>query len=92
MKRQESGKNNQGLGAEMMKNRDAISKLAQSNDAQRLMELLRQEGGVQDAAQAAAEGNPSELIKRVQKLMNSKEGAQLVERISQQAKKSGLAE
>lgn len=77
---------------ELGKNREAITKLAQSDDAQRLMALLRQGGGVQEAAKAAAAGDPGELMKRMQQLMNTPEGAQLVERISQQAKKSGLAD
>ena len=39
------------------KNRDAISQLAQSSDAQKLMALLKQQsGGVQQAAQRAAAG------------------------------------
>ena len=41
------------------KNRDAITRLAKSSDAQKLMELLRQQNGqVQQAAQAAAAGDP----------------------------------
>lgn len=87
------GGQDMGLGAaELVKNRQAISKLAQSSDAHRLMELLNQEGGVQEAAQAAAKGDPGELIKRMQQLMGTQEGARLVERISQQAKQSGLTE
>lgn len=86
-------KEGKGIGAsELVKNREAISKLAQSNDAQRLMQLLKQGGGVQDAAQAAAAGDPSELMKRMQQLMSTEEGARLVERISRQAKESGLAD
>ena len=39
------------------KNRDAITRLAKSSDAQKLMELLRRQNGqVQQAAQAAAAG------------------------------------
>lgn len=77
-------------GADLVKNRDAISKLAQSSDAQRLMQLLKQGGGVEDAAQKAAAGDAGELIARMKKLMNTQEGAQLVERISKQAKESGF--
>lgn len=76
----------------LVKNREAISKLAQSSDAQNLMRLLQQGGGVQDAAQAAAAGDPSALLRKVQQLMNTQEGAQLMERISQQAQKHGLTE
>ena len=77
---------------ELIKNREAISRLAQSSDAQNLMRLLQQGGDVQDAAQAAAAGDPSALLKKMQQLMSTQEGAQLVERISRQAKETGLTE
>lgn len=77
---------------ELLKNREGISKLAQSSDAQNLMRLLQQTGGVQDAAQAAAAGDPGALLKKMQQLMSTQEGAQLVERISRQAKEQGLTE
>lgn len=77
-------------GAELVKNRDAITKLAQSDDAQRLMELLQRRGGVQEAAKAAAEGDASQLMAMMNQLMNTKEGADLVDRIGNQAKKAGL--
>ena len=80
-----------GRMAELMKNREAISQLAQSSDAQKLMALLKQQsGGVQQAAQAAAAGNPSQLMAMMNQLMHSKEGAQLVERIENQARQAGL--
>ena len=80
-----------GRMAELMKNREAISQLAQSSDAQKLMALLQQQsGGVQQAAQAAAAGNPSQLMAMMEQLMNSKEGAELVDRIGAQAKQAGL--
>ena len=53
-----------GLG--LVKQPGELSKLAQSGDAQRLVQLLQQGGGVQDAAKAAAAGDPSELIRRIQ--------------------------
>ena len=90
---QAKGKESQSKGfspSDLVKNRGAIAQLAQSSDAQQLMQLLQRGGGVQEAAQAAADGDPSELIRRMQQLMNTKEGAQLVERISRQAKESGL--
>lgn len=71
-------------------NREAVARVAQSGDAQRLMELLGQEGGVQQAAQAAAAGDPSQLMSMMNQLMRTKEGAELVERIENQAKKAGL--
>lgn len=76
---------------EFEKNREAIARLAQSSDAQKLMALLKQQsGGVQQAAQAAAAGNPSQLMAMMEQLMNSKEGAELVDRIGAQAKQAGL--
>ena len=84
----EQGKN----PMELIKNREAFAKLAQSSDTQDLMRLLQQNGGVQDAAQAAAAGDPGALLKKMQQLMSTQEGARLVERISQQAKANGLTE
>ena len=73
------------------KNRDAITRLAKSSDAQKLMELLRQQNGqVQQAAQAAAAGDPGQLMAMMDQLMRSKEGAELVDRIDSQAKQAGL--
>ena len=76
---------------EFEKNREAIARLAQSSDAQKLKELLKQQsGGVQQAAQAAAAGNPSQLMAIMDQLMHSKEGAELMDRIGSQARKAGL--
>ena len=73
------------------KNRDAIAQLARSDDARKLMELLkRQNGQVQQAAQAAAAGDPSQLMGIMDQLMHSKEGAELVDRIEAQARRAGL--
>ena len=73
------------------KNRDAIAQLAQSSDAQKLRELLqKQSGGVRQAAQAAAAGDPSQLTAIMNQLMKSKEGAELVDRIDAQARQAGL--
>ena len=86
----------QGKGAQsgpaqaLEQNRAAISKLAQSGDAQRLMELLRQGGGVEQAAQAAAAGDPAALMAMMDRLMHTPEGAALVDRIGTQAKQAGL--
>ena len=73
------------------KNRKAVEQLAQSSDAKKLMELLqKQSGGVQQAAQKAAAGDPSQLMAMMNQLMHSKEGAELVDRIGAQAKQAGL--
>ena len=77
-------------GPDLGKNREAISRLARSSDAKQLMELLQRQGGVQEAAQAAAGGDARELMEMMNRLMQSREGAALVERIGQQAKQAGL--
>lgn len=74
----------------LVKNKDAFSRLAKSGEAQRLMELLQQEGGVKEAAQAAAGGKPEQLMAMMNQLMKSQEGAKLVEQIGRQAKQAGL--
>ncbi len=72
-------------------NREAIAQLAKSGDAQKLMELLQQQSGqVKQAAQAAAAGDPGQLMAMMDQLMRSKEGAELVNRIESQAKQAGL--
>ena len=87
----ESEKKAMDTAAELMKNRDAVARLAQSRDAQRLMDLLKQQSsGVQQAAQAAAAGDPGQLMSIMNQLMSSREGAELVERIGSQAKQAGL--
>ncbi len=73
------------------KNRDAITRLAKSSDAQKLMELLqKQSGQVKQAAQQAAAGDPAQLMAMMDQLMHSKEGAELVDRINSQARQAGL--
>ena len=73
------------------KNRDAITRLARSSDAQKLMELLqKQSGQVMQAAQQAAAGDPAQLMAMMDQLMHSKEGAELVDRINSQARQAGL--
>ena len=56
----------------------------------KLMELLNRQGGVQQAAKAAAAGDASSLVELVNRLMKTDEGAQLVGRIEEQAQKAGL--
>ena len=80
-----------GRMEELMKNREAFAQLAQSSDAQKLRELLQQQSGqVKQAAQAAAAGDPAQLMAIMDQLMRSKEGAELVDRIGAQAKQAGL--
>ena len=88
MKQQEQG--HSGIPADLMKNREAIGQLAQSGQAKRLVQLLDQSGGVKAAAQAAAAGKPEQLMSMMNQLMSTREGAQLIESISQQVKQAGL--
>ena len=76
--------------ADLVKNREVISKLAKSSDAQKLMSILNQQGGVKEAAKAAADGDPSALMSMMDRLMRSQEGAELVDRIGRKAKEAGL--
>lgn len=82
---------NPGLSAaELMKNREAIAKLAASAQAKQLMALLEQRGGVRQAAQAAAGGDTDALVAMVEGLMQTQEGARLAQSISEQARQAGL--
>ena len=78
-------------GAEPERQRKAVEQLAKSQDAQRLVAMLKAGGGVQEAAQAAAQGSPEQLMDMMNRLMNTREGAQLVERLRRQAEESGLS-
>ena len=79
------------MGEGLGRHRQAITKLAQSGDAQKLVSMLKQTGGVQQAAQAAAQGDTSQLMSMMNQLMNTREGAALVERLRRQAEESGLS-
>ena len=77
--------------AELAKNRQAVARLAQSSDAKQLMALLQQQGQeVRLAALAAAAGEPGQLMAVMERLMRTREGAELVERIENQARQAGL--
>lgn len=84
----ESGSNPSAHGNKQ----EAIARLARSGDAQQLMKLLNKESSVQGAAQAAAAGNPGELLGMLRRLMSTPEGTKLIETISQKARESGLTE
>ena len=76
--------------AELMKNREAITRLASSTEAKQLIRLLEQKGGVRQAAQAAAGGDMSALSAMLEGLMQTEEGARLAQSIDRQAKQAGL--
>jgi len=71
--------------AEQLKQKpELLRALMQSRDGQRLMQLLTQgdQGAdLQRAAQAAAHGNPAEMMQMMNRIIQSSDGAALVERI-----------
>ena len=78
--------------ARSLQDRQGVRERVNSREARRVVEMLGDRQSVQAAARAAAAGNTSELMGMMQRLMGTREGAQLVERLSEQAKRSGLKE
>ena len=88
---QSKGQGNPGFSpAELMKNREAITKLAASAEAKQIIRLLEQKGGVRQAAQAAAGGDTGTLSGMLEGLMQTEEGARLAQSIERQARQAGL--
>lgn len=75
------------LADQLKRNPKALQALMRSGDGQSLMRKLSQEGGLQEAARAAAQGSPGQLAEMVQRLMRDPEGAALVERINRAMQK-----
>ena len=78
------------LASQLKSNPAALRSLMQSPDGQALLRMLTQDdqgAGLQQAAQAAAKGNPAQITEMINRLMRSPEGAALVERINQAARK-----
>ena len=75
--------------ADLLKNRQAMEALLNSNEARRLMELLNQNsgGGLKDAAQSAMKGDTAQLMGLVQGLMNNPQSAKLVEELNKKVNK-----
>ena len=77
--------------AEHLKQNPAMLKnLMQSRDGQALMRMLTQQdqgASLQKAAKSAAKGDPAELARMVAKMMQSPDGAALVERINKAIQK-----
>ena len=70
---------------QLKSNPAALQALMQSRDGQALLQMLS--GGdrgasLQRAAQSAAKGNPAEMARMVRQVMDTPDGAALVERIS----------
>ena len=68
--------------AGLLKNKALLQSLMQSPDTQRLMELLSQNAG-DGLKTAAAKGDTGPLLGMVRQVMQSSEGARLVQNISQ---------
>jgi len=69
--------------AGLLKNKEAVMGLMSSPDAQKLLEMLNSKGGgLKTAADAAMKGDPGALMGLMQGVMQSKEGADLVQRIN----------
>lgn len=77
--------------AKQLKNNPAmLQSLMQSRDGQMLMQMLTQGDrgvGLQRAVQAAAKGNPAEMTEMVNRIMQSSEGAALIDRINKAVQK-----
>ena len=77
--------------AEQLKNNPAMLRsLMQSADGQRLMQLLTQGdrgAGLQQAVQAALKGNTGQMTDMVKRIMESPDGAILVDRIQKAIQK-----
>ena len=73
--------------ASLLKNKALMQSILNAPDTQRLMQLLSQDGsdGLKRAAASAAKGDAGALMGIVNQVMQSKEGAGLIERIQQAA-------
>lgn len=66
-----------------------LQSLMQSRDGQALMQMLSagdQGASLQQAAQSAAKGNPAEIMRMMNQVMQSPAGAELVQRINRSMK------
>ena len=70
--------------AALLKNQEALTRIMSSPDTKALMEMLNRQagGGLKGAADAAMKGDAKALAGIVEHLMQSKEGAEVVGRIS----------
>ena len=76
--------------AKQMQDNKNLQKLLEGEDTRRMMELLGSRESVQQAAKAAMAGDPAKLMELMRNLTKSPEGAQVVERVTEQAQNSGL--
>lgn len=71
--------------AGLLKNKAAVMGLMDSPDAKQLLQMLNQQegGGLKSAADAAMKGDSTQLVELMSRVMKSKEGAAVIERINQ---------
>ncbi|WP_295749502.1 hypothetical protein [uncultured Oscillibacter sp.] len=73
------------MAEQLRKNPAMLKSLMQSRDGQTLMQMLTQGdrgAGLQRAVQSAAKGDTTAMVQMVNQIMQSQEGAELVERIN----------
>lgn len=72
----------------LLNNKQTLESIMKSGEAQRLMELLNKNAGsgLKNAAQSAMQGDPSQLKKLVDNLMQNPESAKLVENLNKKIK------
>ena len=78
------------LAEQLKRNPALLRQLAQSKDGQTLMRMLTQQdqgAALQKAAQSAARGDTADMVRMVTQLMQSPDGAALVERINRAIQK-----
>ena len=78
------------MAQQLGRNPAALRALMQSRDGQALMRMLTQQdqgASLQRAVQSAARGDTAEMAQMVQKLMQSPDGAELIDRINQATRK-----
>jgi len=78
------------MAEQLRKNPAALKSLMQSRDGQTLMQMLTQGdqgAGLQKAVQSAAKGDTTAMVQMVNRIMQSPEGAELVERINKAVQK-----
>ena len=74
MQRKNRGEGTSLPMGELVKDPAALARLAQSGEARQLVSLLKQSGGVQEAARAAADGDPGQLMQMMDRLLNTQIG------------------
>ena len=67
----------------LMKDGQTVERLKNAPESQRLMELLAQNGDVEQMAASAANGQSAPLMGAIRKLMEDPESRRLLEQISQ---------